>query len=355
MFFSLVFLQQKQVLNFHLHLSSYGGSECSSTQHLDGSHHLLEYNKVQSISMVEASLDSRENISSRRDINVGEVDLSTKSSNKDIVENVVCQSLTNTEDRENQWGEDSGGSEVNNAIELSVVASEALVIHNLLKTELDSEALSVESVLEVSLQVKRARIELLESAYEGLNEEVGLSDSLSDLDDLIMRDAFDYVGLPCNILNNDQCEKIGFDVQDTPLNENHSARGSQCNPVDMRSQQDMLGNEFPLKQFEENFVVTGPGGLPLEPASCNIQNKLSDNVVLASISPNCCKHDGSILQQSAQNESDEFVVKQVKSRRHHHIEICSMLTQNILNETYGKDLPLKKKCLRLSPLFVRLM
>lgn len=319
-FSSLIFSQQKQALHLHLHLSSYGGSECTPSQHLDGSQQLLEYNKVQSISMLKAPLNPRENISFQKGINAGVEDFPPQSINKDIVDNVVCQSLTNTEDHEEQCGEklDVGNiknAEVDDAIELSVVASEALTIHDLLKAELDSEALSVEAVLGVSIQLKRARIELLESACESLNEEVDLSDSLSDLDDLIMRDALDDVGLPCSFLDSDRCETIGFNVEDTPVNENQSTHNSQCNSLAMTSQQDILRNGVSLKQFEENPVVTRPEGLPLEHVNFDIQNQLFDDVVLASTSSNYCKYDDSMLQHSAQNESDEFVVKQVKVQK----------------------------------------
>ncbi|XP_038891948.1 uncharacterized protein LOC120081282 isoform X2 [Benincasa hispida] len=301
-------------LHFHLHLSSYGGSECTSTQHLDGSHQLPEYNKVQSISLFEASLDPRENIPFRKGINAGDTDLPPHSSNKDLLDNVDCQSLNNTEDCEIRQGEklDVGwlkNAEANDAIELSVVASEALVIHDLLQAELDSEALSVEAVLEVSIQVKKARIEVLESAYESVDEEVDLTNSLSDLDDFIMRDAFDDVGLPCSILNSDRCKTTCFDVQDTPVNNNEFTHGSQCNSVDMTRQPDILGNGLTLKQFEENLVVTKPVGLPLEDLSCNVQHQLSDDDELGSTSPNYCKYN-SMSQHPAQNGSDEFVVKQ---------------------------------------------
>ncbi|XP_008445957.2 uncharacterized protein LOC103488830 [Cucumis melo] len=301
-------------LHFHLHLSSYGGSECTSSQHLDESHQLLEYSKVQLISMFEAPVDPRERSPSQKSINACDTDLPPHSSNKDVLHNVGCQSLTNSEYHENQQGEklDVGclkNAEVSDAIELSVVASEALVIHELLKVELDSAAVSVEAVLEASIQVKKARIESLESAHEIINEEVDLSDSLSDLDNSTMRDAFDDVGLPSSIWNSDHSGTTCFDVQDAPVNKNEFARGSQCNSIDMTSRPDILGNGLTLKQFEENLVVTRPVGLPLEDLSCNIQHQLSNDDVFGSTSPSYCKYD-SMLQHPTQNESDEFVMKQ---------------------------------------------
>ncbi|XP_023550837.1 uncharacterized protein LOC111808859 isoform X1 [Cucurbita pepo subsp. pepo] len=311
---SVAISSNNQALHFHLHLSSYGGSECTPTQDLDGSHELLECNKVQSTNIFEASLDPRVNISFQKGINAGDANLSPHSNNRDIVDNVVCKSVTNTEDNVNRWREKSDvgclkNAEVNNAIELSVVASEALVIHDLLKAELDSEAVSVESVLEVSIRVKQTRVELLESAYESLNEEVDLSDSLSDLDDLLMRDAFDDVGFPCSILSSDRCETICSDVQDTPVNENQFTHGSQCNSIDMPSQPNISGNGLSLQQSEENLVVPRPEGMLSQHLSCNIHNQLPDHDVLGSASPNYCKY-GSMSQQSGQNESDEFVVNQ---------------------------------------------
>ncbi|KAI7757380.1 hypothetical protein M8C21_004520, partial [Ambrosia artemisiifolia] len=84
-------------------------------------------------------------------------------------------------------------SDISDAIELAVAASEALTIHNVLK----NEHLIASSVLEAAIHVKQAR---LENFRENLSNSIGEDnevdfDSLSDVDDLTMADAYEDVGL----------------------------------------------------------------------------------------------------------------------------------------------------------------
>ncbi|KAI7757379.1 hypothetical protein M8C21_004519, partial [Ambrosia artemisiifolia] len=84
-------------------------------------------------------------------------------------------------------------SDISDAIELAVAASEALTIHNVLK----NEHLIASSVLEAAIRVKQAR---LENFRENLSNSIGEDnevdfDSLSDVDDLTMADAYEDVGL----------------------------------------------------------------------------------------------------------------------------------------------------------------
>ncbi|KAI3740592.1 hypothetical protein L2E82_31060 [Cichorium intybus] len=80
-----------------------------------------------------------------------------------------------------------------NAIELAVAASEALIIHELVKDEPSTQLSSLSSVLEAAIRVKQAR---LEENQENLDfEESDEVDFLSDLDELTMVDAYEDVGL----------------------------------------------------------------------------------------------------------------------------------------------------------------
>ncbi|KAK4285312.1 hypothetical protein QN277_002025 [Acacia crassicarpa] len=90
-------------------------------------------------------------------------------------------------------------ADISNAVELSIAASEALVIHEIVKMESVSEKYPAEAVLEVALRVKQARLEGLEDGFLSSNEESDWSDSLSDLNDVNMEDAYEDVGLPSGI------------------------------------------------------------------------------------------------------------------------------------------------------------
>ncbi|XP_031495026.1 uncharacterized protein LOC116260725 isoform X2 [Nymphaea colorata] len=89
-------------------------------------------------------------------------------------------------------------ADVDSAIELSIVASEALAISDMVCTSLPSEACAASAVLEIALKVKEARIQAcVSNADVSLisSEEVEEVDSLSDLDEEAMVDAFSDVGL----------------------------------------------------------------------------------------------------------------------------------------------------------------
>ncbi|KAI3510462.1 hypothetical protein L1887_17475 [Cichorium endivia] len=80
-----------------------------------------------------------------------------------------------------------------NAIELAVAASEALIIHEVVKDEPSTQLSSLSSVLEAAIRVKQAR---LDENQENLDfEESNEVDFLSDLDELTMADAYEDVGL----------------------------------------------------------------------------------------------------------------------------------------------------------------
>ncbi|XP_016580553.2 uncharacterized protein LOC107878155 [Capsicum annuum] len=87
---------------------------------------------------------------------------------------------------------------MDDAIELSIAASEALVIHEVFKDEPLSKRFPASTVLEAALQVKQARLEAWKESNETCNcatVEIPEIDSLSECEDLRMEDAFQDVGL----------------------------------------------------------------------------------------------------------------------------------------------------------------
>ncbi|XP_055824716.1 uncharacterized protein LOC129893238 isoform X2 [Solanum dulcamara] len=89
-------------------------------------------------------------------------------------------------------------NQMDDTIELSIAASEALVIHEVFKDELFSKRFPASTVLEAALQVKQARLEAWKESHESCKcatEEIPEIDSLSESEDLRMEDAFQDVGL----------------------------------------------------------------------------------------------------------------------------------------------------------------
>ncbi|GLT46010.1 hypothetical protein SLA2020_198010 [Shorea laevis] len=136
--------------------------------------------------------------------------------------------------------------DISDAVELSVAASEALVIHELVNSR--SEALATEAVLEAALQVKQARLESLEGVSSCPTEEPDEIDFLSDLDDLTMLDAFEDVGLSFSSFSNQHA--CGSDiclVKDSPMSKN-------CDGCDNRQKQVYL---FPQENEHSNDLTSG--------------------------------------------------------------------------------------------------
>ncbi|XP_074331937.1 uncharacterized protein LOC141668819 isoform X2 [Apium graveolens] len=85
--------------------------------------------------------------------------------------------------------------EITAAVELSIAASEALLIHEIIDSSQPTSYLSASAILEVALQVKQARVEGYIEASNIMHEETSDDDYLSDLDDSTMKGAYEEVGL----------------------------------------------------------------------------------------------------------------------------------------------------------------
>ncbi|XP_077218792.1 uncharacterized protein LOC143852988 isoform X2 [Tasmannia lanceolata] len=90
-------------------------------------------------------------------------------------------------------------ADINDAVELSIAASEALAISELVKNGIPSEVLPAATILEAALRVKQLRnqfcVDKLEDTYAPLMDDIDETDQLSDLDEDTMADAFEDVGL----------------------------------------------------------------------------------------------------------------------------------------------------------------
>ncbi|KAJ8756138.1 hypothetical protein K2173_024685 [Erythroxylum novogranatense] len=122
--------------------------------------------------------------------------------------------------------------DVTTAVELSIAASEALAIYELMKTEVCSE-----SILEAALRVKQARMKASDDTPCYVSDECGDIDYLPEISDSIMADAFQDVGLYLNDPDDQHvCDSYVSLVKDTPLSQNHSGHNNESSQVQVIEQ-----------------------------------------------------------------------------------------------------------------------
>jgi hypothetical protein len=287
---------------------------------LDTSKKLLQSNKVLSTQLVEYSVGSGEKTHSILHCSAGGRNLLPPSSIQRTVVNVSPTSAPNDKDSERHYGEKFSfrflkGADINEAVELSITASEALVIHELVKSGSTTEALSTELVLEVALQVKKARLEILEDAFHCPTEDTDNCDSLSDFDDVAMADAYEDVGLSYSVPDHQcTCDSAMSHIKETPLSDDHYRCDNRMNYLDVRSRQVNFDDSPAQKHLEDN--VDMDMGLikdfPLESLDCESQKKLSHDPVLVSNNSKLARYADSMLHQSVQENSDGLSMAQVR-------------------------------------------
>ncbi|XAR63557.1 hypothetical protein NMG60_11023531, partial [Bertholletia excelsa] len=145
---------------------------------------------------------------------------------QDNSECVCSQSLLKDKETENKHEEIAKYlklPDVNEAIELSIQASEALVIHDIMKSSSSTKNLAASTALEVALRMKQARLDCSGNNFHGSTEDINEIDHLSDLNDSDTADAFEDVGLLVSCPNDWQdCALIISEVEDTPHAEDHN-------------------------------------------------------------------------------------------------------------------------------------
>lgn len=200
-----IYVSLKQVFHFSLRLSSDVDSLFSPNQGLHESHNLVDSSKLLSMQPVKTSVDFGENIHFMMGNRSCEQKLLpssiTKTGKKDDPKSATGKIDFVRQEKEKSEVTSLKNADISNAVELSIAASEALVIHELVKMGSVSETLPTEAVLEIALRVKQARVEGLEDSFHSSNEESDWSDSLSDLNDFTMADAYEDVGLPSGVSN----------------------------------------------------------------------------------------------------------------------------------------------------------
>ncbi|XVF24521.1 hypothetical protein REPUB_Repub13aG0135300 [Reevesia pubescens] len=245
------FPSSKDVLHFRLHLSSDGNSQYYQSQLINtfSAHHGSD--KVLQLPQVEISAGSAEKTNQIKTNNsAGGVNALPVTSIPRVVENVGSQSSNHVKDScersvEKVTVRNLKSTDIKDAVELSIAASEALVIHELVKSESASEALPTAAVLEAALQVKQARLESSEDTFDCSTEISDEMDYLADLDDLTMADAFEDVGLSFSVF--DDQHACGLDVslvKDTPVSENCFGSGNRTEDAEQFSPQNKPSNDL---------------------------------------------------------------------------------------------------------------
>ncbi|XP_056159657.1 uncharacterized protein LOC115684836 isoform X2 [Syzygium oleosum] len=115
-------------------------------------------------------------------------------------------------------------ADLNATVELSIAASEAMVIHELVENESALESLPAAAVVEVALRVKEARLKGSEEVSDSV---IKRTDEDIDLDDIAMLDAFKDVGL--SFIDYNERGMSDFDisqVKETPLSQIHCDNSS---------------------------------------------------------------------------------------------------------------------------------
>ncbi|XP_050232068.1 uncharacterized protein LOC126680860 isoform X2 [Mercurialis annua] len=202
----------RNVVHFCLRLSLDGESQESKSHDLNMSQPLGQRTEASAGSLQERLCPSKA---------VGDVHLQSPSQNEEIGgrngEHLCAtpSSLTYCKDNLERRIKDA---DVNDAIELSIAASEALVIHELMGSASTSEVVSTGAILEAALQVKQARLEALEGVNCCSSDGIDEIDVLSDLDDSIMENALLDVGISFSDADDRRaCDSDVSQVKDTPV------------------------------------------------------------------------------------------------------------------------------------------
>ncbi|XP_057513450.1 uncharacterized protein LOC130795400 isoform X1 [Actinidia eriantha] len=216
-----------QVVDFHLHLSAGGTSQNMPSSLMDTPQAWrIVSNNVLSMkqSEVSAGQEEREN-QFKMDYNVGGVNFPSMTSQQEISDNICPQFVAKAKDVKMNHEENIGYpsvSDINEAVEFSIAASEALVIHNMVKNLSCTKSSAAVAVLEVSLRVKQARLEGLEDFFHCSAEDIDETYILSDLDESNMAEAYEDVGLSVSNLDNPYaCASAISQAKGRLISENH--------------------------------------------------------------------------------------------------------------------------------------
>ncbi|XP_047315684.1 uncharacterized protein LOC124919482 [Impatiens glandulifera] len=213
--------------------------------------------------------------------------------------------------------------DIRDAVELSIAATEALSIHEILSSCSCVKGLSAEAVIEIALRVKQARLNCSENICDSLNKDDEEGDFLLDLDDSSMEGAFADVGI-CTGGSNDfyVSDSEASYVKDTPSFDKHHG--------------DAYGSRNPSYQTADNeldFQVTKD--IPNEFLHCeNLIKAVENSVSVLKISNISC-HNGIPLHSTLLPTSNGQFGSQEVNFASEDMSMKPRLKENLL--TLGKD------------------
>ncbi|KAE9586518.1 putative BRCT domain-containing protein [Lupinus albus] len=307
------------VFHFSLHLSSDVDSLSLPTQDLNESREAVTLSEVQSLQPVQTSVNLGENLNYMIDHHACD---------QNMLPDFVPETQTNDDSKSRidtigsarQKKEKSDvkrfeGDDISNAVELSIAASEALVIHDLIKAESVSETICADAVLEAALCVKQARLKALDDGFHSSSEESDHSDSLSDLNDFLMEDAYQDIGLPLgvsteeNIRNSAISQAIGVSGA-----ENYSGRNKKQSDRELTSQHADF-DKCKQKQLEVEMEMQQRQDPSLDSLCCEweMHPDVGDS---GSDTPRHFENDLTTSHQFIQNDSNVLALNQNKFTCH---------------------------------------
>ncbi|KAH6819140.1 hypothetical protein C2S51_002743 [Perilla frutescens var. frutescens] len=172
------------VVQFHLCLSSDGDSEDSalSTDACDTdpnySHVAQPRENLESLGQKDANLTTFLDAGAVNSIQTAELD-----------RNVNKNELLKNDDNVNF------SKAASDAVELCIAASEALVINEVIDCDSFEKYSSASAILEASLQLKQARLEVWKNTFADSLSVISDMDNLSDLDDMTMKSVYEDAGI----------------------------------------------------------------------------------------------------------------------------------------------------------------
>ncbi|CAN6561987.1 unnamed protein product [Malus baccata var. baccata] len=317
------------VLHFHLHLSSNGYSQCSPLQPLDASQNHLESSTVLSVQLNNTSVGSELKSCPKIGLNVGGINSLPPKSIEKPREDTVPPCPSNNKKSASHSGEKFDtrylkAADISDAVELSIAASEALVINEIMGSGLPLDVLPTAVVLEAALQVKKARLEWLDDSLDGPAEETENCDSLSDLDDFTMADVYKDVGLSQSIPSDEcACDSAISQVKETPLSGILYECVNLSDSSELRAQC-VKFDDIPMqKELGQNLVMDLKSRENFHPESVNYEREqFHDKLVLGS-NISVARYDPSALKNS-----DGFIMKQTVGAM---VDVASFQPQNNVN------------------------
>ncbi|GAU28230.1 hypothetical protein TSUD_118370 [Trifolium subterraneum] len=239
------------------------------TQDLYQSHHAAAPSKALSLQPAQTSVDLRENMHSVMGDHACEDDVMAtyipETTKRDSLKSPINTIGSVRQQKEKPKVECFKSDDISDAVELSIAASEALVIHDLVKTESVSETLS-SAVLEVALRVKQARLEGSEDGSLSSSVESDCSDSLYDLNDFLMEDAYEDIGLSVGVsFEENVCNSATFHAKGVSGDESYNGGINKHNERELTSQLTKFDDNSEQKKLEVNVemeVQQNPDSLP---------------------------------------------------------------------------------------------